>query len=68
MKKVADVLWFVVVSASLALLLAAPVMWLWNGLFVDLPAITYGKSLGLCLLARFLFGTGFSFIFLGKSE
>jgi hypothetical protein len=46
MKKVADVLWFVVVSASLALLLAAPVMWLWNGLFVDLPAITYGKSLG----------------------
>ena len=44
-----------------ALIMALPVMWLWNGVGVDvlgLQAIGFWQAMGLTLLARFLFGTG----------
>ena len=53
----------VVALAVQALFLAFPTMWLWNGLLPDmfgLPAVTFWQALGLCLLARFLFGAGSS--------
>ena len=46
-----------------SLLLALPAMWLWNWLMpaiFGLPTVTYWQALGLCLLFRFLFGTGLS--------
>ena len=63
MKIVLAGLAFIVLGAFVALLLALPTMWLWNGLLpglFGLPVITFWQSLGLCLLARFLFGTGSS--------
>ena len=53
----------VVTLAVQALFLAFPTMWLWNGLLPEmfgLPAVTFWQALGLCLLARFLFGAGSS--------
>ena len=63
MKVILAGLFFIVLGSFVALLLALPTMWLWNGLLpglFDLPAITFWQSLGLCLLTRFLFGTGSS--------
>ena len=54
---------FIFLGAFVALLLALPTMWLWNGIVPNvfgLPVITFWQSLGMCLLARFLFGTGSS--------
>ena len=45
----------------IALLLALPVMWLWNWLipeFFGLQTLTFWQALGLSVLARCLFGTG----------
>ncbi len=53
----------VLALAIQALFLAFPTMWLWNGLLPEmfgLPTVTFWQALGLCLLARFLFGSGSS--------
>jgi hypothetical protein len=51
------------VGALVALVFAFPTMLLWNWLMPNLfglPIITFWESLGLCILARFLFGAGAS--------
>jgi len=53
----------IVLIVGFSLLLALPAMWLWNWLMppiFGLPTVTYWQALGLCLLFRFLFGTGLS--------
>jgi hypothetical protein len=54
---------FIVECAFQSLFLAWPTMLLWNALLPNifgLPVISFWQALGLCLLARFLFGTGAS--------
>lgn len=59
----AAILLVVLVGVLVAVLLGFPTMWLWNALMPDLfslPTITFWEAVGLCLLGRFLFGTGSS--------
>jgi hypothetical protein len=64
MKIIITGLLFIFLGVFVTLLFALPTMWLWNALIpklFGLPIITFWQSLGLCLLARFLFGTGSSY-------
>lgn len=57
------VLLVLAVSVIVALIVALPVMWLWNALLpqlFDFAKITFWQAFGLVLLVRFLFGTGSS--------
>lgn len=51
------------VYVVVALIVALPVMWLWNAILPQLfefSKITFWQAFGLALLVRFLFGTGSS--------
>lgn len=51
------------VAAVVAIIVAFPVMLLWNALMpqlFELTKITFWQAFGLVLLVRFLFGTGSS--------
>jgi len=54
---------FIALSLIFALLLALPVMWLWNSLMPEifgLVQINFWQTLSLCVLLRGLFGTSYS--------
>lgn len=61
MKIITGAVLVIVAAALVGLLLALPTMLLWNSLvpaLFGLPSISFWQSIGLCLLARFLFGGG----------
>lgn len=52
---------FLVIAVVFALLVALPVMLIWNWIMpqvFELAKITFWQAFGLALLARLLFGTG----------
>ncbi len=55
------ILFFLAIAVIFALLVAFPVMVIWNKIMpqlFELAKITFGQAFGLALLARLLFGTG----------
>ena len=55
------ILMFLVIAVVFALIVAFPVMLIWNAIMpelFELAKITFWQALGLSLLARLLFGTG----------
>lgn len=55
------ILVFLVIAVAFALLVAFPVMLIWNKIMPQLfglAEITFWQAFGLALLARLLFGTG----------
>jgi len=57
MEKLIRILGLIALSFILSLLLAFPIMWLWNWLCVDLfhlPAITFWQAFGLNILIHML--------------
>jgi len=59
-KLVIGVLTLVVFALLLAIVIGAPVMWLWNALIPDLfngPTITFWQAVGITILGSLLTGT-----------
>ena len=59
-KLVIGVLTLVVFALLLAVIIGAPVMWLWNALIPDLfngPTITFWQAVGITILGSLLTGT-----------
>ena len=59
-KLIVGVLTLVVFALLLAVIIGAPVMWLWNALIPDLfngPTITFWQAVGITVLGSLLTGT-----------
>lgn len=59
-KLIVGVLTVIIFALVLAVLIGAPVMWLWNALIPDLfngPTITFWQAVGITILSSLLTGT-----------